>query len=222
MSAPREAAVIVDRVATDRGELVLRRAGDAFEIVSNGTFLMDTRDGRSERLLVTAALDRCPAPARVLVAGLGVGFSLNAALSDSRVSGVTAVEIEPALLRWHATHLAAYSGDALGDPRVEVVVCDVLDHLRTTRARYDAICLDVDNGPDWTVTPSNRSLYDDAGTALLASRLAPGGVLSVWLAAPSAAYRRTVARRLQDVISLEVPVERGAPDVVLLGRRPFG
>jgi len=93
---------VIARVGTPRGELVLRRAGDGVELISNGTVLMDTCDGRSERLLVEAALGRHDAPQDVLPGGLGVGFSLLAALSDTRVRHVTVAEIEPALVEWHA------------------------------------------------------------------------------------------------------------------------
>ena len=101
---------VVARVTTERGELVLRRVGDDFEVISNGTFLMDTRDGRSERLLVDAALQRHPAPREVLIGGLGVGFSVVAALADAPVDRVTVVEVEQAVVDWHDTHLADVSG----------------------------------------------------------------------------------------------------------------
>ena len=91
---PSGASRVLERVATRRGELVLRRSGTEFEIISNGVFLMDTRDGRSERLMVTAALARCPATApEVLICGLGVGFALAEAVSQARVTRVDVVEI---------------------------------------------------------------------------------------------------------------------------------
>src|SRR5262249_21401732 len=91
-------SMIVARAQTPRGELALRRDGAHFEIISNGVFLMDTRDGRSERLLATVALDVHPAPRRVLVGGLGVGFTLGAVLADPRVAAVTVVEVEPVIV----------------------------------------------------------------------------------------------------------------------------
>jgi spermidine synthase len=139
--------VVLERVTTPRGELVLRRDGAHFEVISNGVFLMDTRNGSSERRLVSAALERHPAPVRVLIGGLGVGFSLLEALSDERVARIDVVEIEPAVVDWHRTHLARYSSGALDQSRVSLIPGDVTEHLRTTTARYDVICLDVDNGP---------------------------------------------------------------------------
>ena len=149
-------SVTVERLDTPRGELVLRRDGDHHEIVSNGTFLMDTRDGRSERELVRAAV-RGPG-ARVLVGGLGVGFSLAEALALDPAA-VTVVEIEPAVLRWNREHLG--QAELLDDPRVTVVLDDLAAFLARDRQEYDAICLDVDNGPEWTVTVDNAALYGD-------------------------------------------------------------
>ena len=162
-------SVTVERLDTPRGELVLRRDGDHHEIVSNGTFLMDTRDGRSERELVRAAV-RGPG-ARVLVGGLGVGFSLAEALTLDPAA-VTVVEIEPAVLRWNREHLGR-SG-VLDDPRVTVVVDDLAAFLARDRQDYDAVCLDVDNGPEWTVTVDNAALYGDPGLSAVDRRLAPG------------------------------------------------
>jgi spermidine synthase len=208
--------VIIDRVTTDRGELVLRRDGEHLEVISNGTFLMDTRNGESERLLITAALAAHADPHSILIGGLGVGFSLAEAIRDQRLETVTVVEIEPTILAWHDTHLAPLTAAALADRKVTVVVADLLEQLRATPDRYDVICLDIDNGPDWTVTPGNAPLYDDAGTALLASRLASGGVLGVWSAAASSAYASTLRRHFARVEVHEVAVRRGEPDVVMI------
>jgi spermidine synthase len=208
--------VVLDRLVTERGELVLRRIGEHYEVISNGTFLMDTRDGRSERLLVTAALAAHPAPRSVLIGGLGVGFSLAETLRDSRLDRVTVVEVEEGIVRWHRQRFGPLTGAALRDPRCTIEVADLIDHLRTTADRYDVICLDIDNGPDWTVTESNASLYDDAGTAVVASRLNPGGVMSVWSASPSPSYRSVLSRHFDDVAEHEVDMPRGGPDVVLV------
>jgi spermidine synthase len=213
--------VILDRVTTPRGELVLRQAGDHLEVISNGVFLMDTRDGRSERLLVDAALRRHDDPAEVLIGGLGVGFSLVAALEDARVEHATVVEIEPTIVTWHtAGPLSAYSAHALDDPRTEVIVADLAEHLADAHGRYDIVCLDVDNGPDWTVTDANTALYGDAGTALVVESLRSGGVLAVWSARESPEYERRLRVHLDQVAVLMVPVDRGEPDVVYVGTNP--
>jgi spermidine synthase len=199
--------IVVDRVLTPRGELVLRREDEHFEVISNGVFLMDTRDGRSARLLVTAALDAHPDPRSLLIGGLGVGFSLAEAVADNRLERITVVEIEAALADWYATQLG---GTAHHDPRVSIVIGDVAERTET----YDVICLDVDNGPDWTVTETNRGLYDAAGTAALISRLDHGGVLAVWSAHEVPSYEGILRQQFRSVRVLTVDVPRGEPDVV--------
>jgi len=198
------------------GELVLRRGDDGhFEIISNGTFLMDTRDGRSERLLVDAALAACPAPApRLLIGGLGVGFSLAAAVRHPHVAAVTVVEIEPAVIAWHARFLSPTPDD----PRITVVNADLVCWLGAAPERFDVLCLDVDNGPHWTVRDENRELYGDTGPDRLHGALAAGGVLAVWSAARVPAFEARLARRFSTVEVHEVPVARGAPDVVYVMR----
>jgi spermidine synthase len=212
--------VVVERVTTPRGELVLRRCGAHFELISNGVFLMDTRGGRSERVLVRAGLEDRPHPARLLIGGLGVGFTLVAALNDSRVRAVSVVEVEPSLIRWHETYLAKFTGGALDDPRVVVVVDDLPAYLRRTSKVFDVICLDIDNGPDWTVTADNAWLYTAEGTRILAHRLAPSGGLAVWSATSSPAYQRLLQCHFCDVRALDVAAAHGGPDIVFIARKP--
>ncbi|MGI9001635.1 MAG: spermidine synthase [Pseudonocardia sp.] len=212
---------VVERVAGHCGELVLLRRGTHHEIVANGVFLMDTRGGASERLLVTAAADRMPEPGRMLIAGLGVGFSLAAALAHCAVGEVHVVERESAVLRWNRGPLAPVHGDALAHPRTHSYEADVVTWLtEAAESSLDAICLDVDNGPDWLVTAGNAWLYGIDGLRAAARVLSPGGVLAIWSAAPSPALVVRLADRFTEVATLEVPVPRGKPDVVVLGRRP--
>lgn len=220
-------AQTVERAEGVGGELALRRDGEHFEIISNGTFLMDTRNGESERLLVRGALEALgadggrPGPYRVLVGGLGVGFTLAEAVASEAVGQVVVVEREPVLLAWHRTHLAPFSSGALTAPGVEVVRADLLTWLRTRDEaveEFDVACLDVDNGPDWTVTPGNAALYGDEGLDLLARCLAPAGVLAAWSAHTSPAFEERLGRWFDDVQTLYVPVARGEPDVVFLAR----
>ena len=210
-------SVTVERLDTPRGELVLRLDGDRHEVISNGTFLMDTRDGRSERELVRAAV-RGPG-ARVLVGGLGVGFSLAEALALDPAA-VTVVEIEPAVLRWNREHLG--QAELLDDPRVTVVLDDLAAFLTRDRQEYDAICLDVDNGPEWTVTVDNAALYGDSGLSAVDRRLAPGGRLAVWSAHRAPAFEARLRERYRTVETRQIPVARGEPDVVWVvsGPRP--
>ncbi|GGO85504.1 spermidine synthase [Wenjunlia tyrosinilytica] len=219
--------VTVDRRDGPHGEVALRRRGDgpdaAYEIIANGCFLMDTGDGRSERLLVNAAMDALlpgTAEPSVLIGGLGVGFSLAEAAARPGWARITVVEREQAVVDWHRQgHLAPFSRGALDDPRVEIVLADLVGHIRTTRETFDALCLDIDNGPDWTVTDDNSGLYGPTGLAALHTRLTPGGVLAVWSAQPSAPFEERLRERFTDVVTLEVPVDRGVPDVVHIARR---
>ncbi|MEU9075686.1 spermidine synthase [Kitasatospora sp. NPDC004745] len=226
----REAVSTVDRREGPFGEVVLRRRGRHFEIIANGCFLMDTADGRSERLLIQAALDELDRTAdgatagrpSVLIGGLGVGFSLAHAAAEPRWGRIAVVERENAVIDWHRSGpLGAFSAGALQDERVRVLHADLLEYLAAADGeRYDALCLDIDNGPDWTVTDSNAGLYGADGLAVLWHRLQPGGVLAVWSAQPSAAFEEALrAAGFSGVATLEIPVSRGVPDVVHLARR---
>lgn len=222
--------VTVDRREGPYGEVVLRRRGGGpsdeavFEIIANGCFLMDTSDGRSERLLIRTALDALPAdrpsPA-LLIGGLGVGFSLVEAAAEPRWGRIAVVEREAAVIDWHRDGpLAAVSAGALADPRTEILHTDLVEWLRTGPETYDALCLDIDNGPDWTVTEGNDGLYSPTGLAACAARLAPGGVLAVWSARPSPAFERSLRNAgFTRVRTEEVTVARGVPDVVHLAVR---
>ncbi|MEX0173151.1 spermidine synthase [Streptomyces sp. LMG1-1-1.1] len=222
MSSP----LTLDRREGPYGEVVLRRRGDHFEIIANGTFLMDTSDGRSERLLIDAAMAALPADARagatVLVGGLGVGFSLAHAAADPRWGRIAVAEREGAIIEWHRQGpLAALSAAALADPRTVILHTDLMDYLRTSTDTYDALCLDIDNGPDWTVTEDNESLYSAEGLAACAARLNPGGVLAVWSARPSADFEESLRNAgFSGVRTEEIPVARGVPDAVHLAVRP--
>lgn len=224
MTATYDTPVVIDRRQGPYGEVVLRRHGALLQIIANGCFLMDTSDGRSERLLVDAArdaLDARPEPS-VLIGGLGVGFSLAHAAADARWGRITVVEREPAIVDWHREGpLAELSATALADPRTEIVEDDLLGYVNEISDTFDALCLDIDNGPGWTVTEGNASLYGETGLASCARALKPGGVLAVWSAQPSPEFEGTLRNAgFQRVRTEEIPVARGVPDVVHLAVRP--
>jgi spermidine synthase len=123
-------------------------------------------------------------------------------------------------VRWHRRHLARWSADAMDDPRVEVVTADLGDWLRSAADRYDAICLDVDNGPEWTVTVDNEALYGKAGLDALARRLVPDGTLAVWSSNAAAGFEALLWSRFATVHTRLLSVARGEPDVVYVARRP--
>ncbi|MFB7655335.1 MULTISPECIES: spermidine synthase [unclassified Streptomyces] len=223
----REAPEVLDRREGPYGEVVLRRHGALLQIIANGCFLMDTSDGRSERRLVDAAADALagsggPAAPHLLIGGLGVGFSLAHAAADPRWGRIAVVEREPAVIDWHRDGpLSALSGRALADPRAEIVETDLVTYVNETSDTYDALCLDIDNGPGWTVTEGNDGLYGPSGLAGCARLLRPGGVLAVWSAQPSPEFEETLRNAgFQQVRTEEIPVARGVPDVVHLGVGP--
>jgi spermidine synthase len=212
---------VLERVSGCCGELVLQRRDGHYEIVANGVFLMDTRSSESERLQVTAAADRMPAPGRILIGGLGMGFSLVEALAHPRVSEVHVLEREPAVLRWNRGPLAPVNGDALSDPRVRTHEADVVQWLaKAPTGALDAICLDVDNGPGWLLSPGNAWLYGDDGLRTAARVLSPDGVLTIWSAAPAPTLVARMDEYFTEVDVTEVAVPRGEPDVIVQGHAP--
>ncbi len=211
----------IDRVRTERGELVLRQTSHHFEIISNGVFLMDTSDGTSERLLIDAAISRvCTPSPRLLIGGLGVGFSLIRATAHPTLAAIDVVEIEKTVIGWHEQHLRHLTGEALADPRVRLTESDILDWLERATDPYDAICLDTDNGPNWLVFDTNKHVYAQRGLSLTYDRLAPGGVLAVWSASRDTAYEGRLRVWFDDVEVLETAHPSGTADVVYVARRP--
>jgi spermidine synthase len=203
---------VLARVAGVCGELVLRRAGSHHEIIANGVFLMDTRNGESERLMVRAAADRMPQGGRLLVGGLGVGFSLREARAHPSVGEIVVVEREPAVIEWNTVFLG--NADVLADPRVRVVQDDLVTWLPGA-GTFAALCLDIDNGPEWTIDEGNAALYSPG---FLADALVPGGVLAVWSAGKAPAFVAALSERFGSVETLEIPVPRGEPDLVFLAQ----
>lgn len=206
------------------GELVLREVGDGHhEVISNGVFLMDTRDGRSERGLVelaVAALGEEAADLHVLLGGLGVGFSLGAALATASVRAVTVVEVEPAVVDLVRATTGARTGANLEDPRVELLVGDLYDVLASATTPVDVVCIDVDNGPGWVVGDGNRRLYDEHGLRLVRAALRPGGVCAIWSSHDDTAFVARLRRLVGPVRVHTFDVPRGEPDRVWVAQRP--
>ena len=217
-------AQLIEQRTGAYGDVALRRRGGHYEIIANGCFLMDTSDGRSERLLVRAALDAVAEPqgVRILIGGLGVGFSLAEAAADARLGEIVVVEREQAVIDWHLgddAPLRSFAGTGHTDPRTRIVHEDLADHLSAAHSHsaYDVLCLDVDNGPDWRVTEDNADLYGTEGIVAMASALTEHGVLAVWSAARADAFEHLLHAHFARVEVLEAPVlGRGEPDVIYL------
>jgi spermidine synthase len=199
--------------------MALMRRGRELVIRVDGRELMGSAVHASEDALadLTCARLADPGRARVLVGGLGMGFTLAAALRGVGQGGrVVVAELVPAVVRWNRGPLAAVAGNPLADPRAEVFEGDVADLLRRPAARWDAILLDVDNGPSGLTRPANDWLYSPAGLDTARAALADGGVLGVWSAFPDARFTRRMRRAGFDV---EVVEERARG--VKGGRRHF-
>jgi spermidine synthase len=205
---------VLERRQTADGELVLRRRGEQLELIMNGVFLMSTSNGISERELVRAAGAR----GRLLIGGLGAGYSLAAAVGEPDVNDVIVVESEPGIIAWNHTYFRPYNQGALDDPRVTVVHADIGDYLAGQPAAFDGICLDTDNGPDWLSRPGNAALYREAGLGRLRDLLRPGGRLAIWAAHESAEFADLLGSVFGGAHVIRIPVERGPDDVIYVAR----
>jgi spermidine synthase len=179
------------------GELSLMRRGGEFSIRIGAEELMNSRRGGSEEALATIACGKIAARARprILIGGLGMGFTLRAALRALDDSArVEVAELVPAVAQWAEGPMAEIFAGSLDDPRVKIELADVAEIIRATASRYDAILLDVDNGPEGMTRAANDRLYDARGLAAARAALKVGGVLAVWSARPD----RRFAQRLGD------------------------
>ncbi len=175
------------------GELKLFRRGADFMIVLDRAELMNSRMSGSEAALATMACERLgvrKAP-HLLIGGYGMGFTLRAALAAlGRQAIVTVAELVPEVIAWARGPMHDMTGGSLSDRRVRLVEGDVADLIAGGRQAYDAILLDVDNGPDGLTRAGNDRLYSRDGLAAAKAALRPGGVLAIWSAAPDAAFTR--------------------------------
>lgn len=189
------------------GELRLMRRGEEFSIRLDANELMNSRLGGSEEALATLACQKLagrPRP-RVLVGGLGMGFTLRAALKVfGDDSTIEVAELVPEVIDWGRGEMAGLFGDSLTDPRVSILQRDVGELIRAGAGRYDAILLDVDNGPEGLSRPANDQLYDSRGLSDARAALRGGGVLAVWSSGPDDSFTKRLRR--SDFVVNEVPV----------------
>jgi spermidine synthase len=209
----------------EAGTLRLMRRGTEFSIQLDRTELMNSRLFGSEEALARLAAERVAGVAapRVLIGGYGMGFTLRAALDHLPPKAtITVAEIVPAVLEWARGPMAELTGGSLDDLRVTIRAADVAALIRERVNAYDAILLDVDNGPDGLTRAANDRLYDAAGLAAARAALRPRGVLAVWSAHPDAAFTRRLGQAgftVEDVAT-RARGKRGARHVIwLAGRR---
>ncbi len=183
------------QIPGEAGELRLKRRGSEFSIMLGSNELMNSRLSGSEEALATLSYDKLkgrPRPS-ILIGGLGMGFTLRAALAVvPNDATVVVAELVPAVVSWARGPMAEVFKGCLDDPRVGIHQGDVSELIRSSRAKFDAILLDVDNGPDGLTRQSNDGLYDFAGLKAAREALRPGGVLAVWSSGPDASFTRRV------------------------------
>ena len=210
----------------DGGELRLKRRGEEYSIMSGTIELMNSRLSGSEKALASLAIARLggrPAP-RILIGGLGMGFTLRAALADLGPQAQVAVaELVPAVVAWARGPMAHLFAGCLDDPRVSVHETDVARLIAEPAGGWDAILLDVDNGPDGLNRTANDGLYGFSGLKAARAALRPGGVLAVWSAAPDRAFARRLAEvgfKVEEVMVRAHRPGRGARHTIWLATRP--
>jgi spermidine synthase len=189
---------LIDTASAPGGaDLRLFRHDRDFMIVVGGNELMSTRRWGSEVALAEMAIDRLgDAPAaHVLIGGYGMGFTLRAALARLGARArVTVVELVPSIIEWARGPMAELTAGCLDDPRLALEIGDVGEAIVEGPGLYDAILLDVDNGPDGLVREDNNVLYTSRGLRAARAGLRPGGVLAIWSAAPDPAFRRKLEK----------------------------
>ncbi|MDB5456882.1 MAG: hypothetical protein JWP92_2467 [Caulobacter sp.] len=209
----------------DGGELRLMRRGGEYSIMSGSIELMNSRLSGSEEALATLTCGPLAnrAKPRVLIGGLGMGFTLRAAQAALGVDAeIVVAELVPAVVAWARGPLGGVFGDSLADPRTSIHEGDVGALIASSQDAYDAILLDVDNGPHGLSRKGNDGLYDPRGLAAARAALRPGGVLAVWASAPDSGFTQRLKRAGYAVEEAKVRAHRGrgARHVIWLATAP--
>ena len=206
-------------------EIRLYKRGEEFMILLPTDELMSSRMRASEERLATMTLERLgehPAP-RMLIGGYGMGFTLRAALAAApQRARITVAELLPEIVEWARGPMAELTAGCLDDPRVTLEVRDVAETIAFDVGHFDAILLDVDNGPDGVVRKENDRLYSRAGLATTFGALRPGGVLAVWSAKSDSGFTRRLRGAGFEVEMVTVkarPNGKGPRHVIWFARR---
>ncbi len=197
--------IVLSRVVTPQGELQLQQLVEideknhpVYEIIFNGVFLMASYNELSEKKLATLAIEPLASERQdiqILVGGLGIGYSLRAALGCDGIQAVDVVEIEEHIITWAKSLFSKLNGYACFDPRVNLIRMDLGDYILKVEKTYDSIILDVDNGPSWLALGSNQRLYEKPALLKIKNLLRDGGVFAVWAAQQCPAFQK----RLEEV-----------------------
>ena len=212
------------KVPGGREELRLKQRGGEFSIMLGANELMNSRLSGSEEALARLCCARISGrkQPRMLIGGLGMGFTLRAALAGLRQDATVVVaELVPSVVAWARGPMAELFAGSLDDPRVKIREADVVDVIRSGKGIYDAILLDVDNGPDGLSRGANDRLYDMKGLAAARAALTPGGVLAVWSAHPDRGFAARLRQSGFDVeeVNTRARGKRGARHVIWLAAR---
>jgi spermidine synthase len=203
----------------DGTEFVLQRRGEEWMVRAGSHLLMSSRSHGSENELAAQAQSRVANPSRILVGGLGLGFTLRAVLDRaSPTTRVTVAELVPELVAWNKEHVGALANHPLADPRCEVIVGDVFEIIQQASHTFDVILLDVDNGPVAVSHDKNKRLYSPHGIAACRRALRPGGVLALWAAGVDERYQRDLerARFTVEVVKVRAAQSGKARHVIFL------
>lgn len=205
-------------------ELRLKRRGAEFSIMLGTNELMNSRLSGSEEALATLSCQRIGGrkQPKILIGGLGMGFTLRAALAALDAdAAVTVAELVPAVVAWARGPMSEIFAGCLEDPRVTIQEADVGQVIRTEKAAWDAILLDVDNGPEGIVYRGNDQLYSASGLATALTALKPGGVLAVWSQGLDSSFTRRLKQAgfAVEEINIRAHGKRGARHVIWIAAK---
>lgn len=220
---PKQVERIVDSVRMPDGtQFVLSQEGDDWMVRVAGRMLMSSKVVDSEDALAEEAFERAGDLEEILVGGLGLGFTLRAALDLAPPDAfVTVAELVPKVVEWNRRHVGVLNEHPLCDERVEVVEGHVLELIQGASERFDVILLDVDNGPVALSSADNDALYSASGLNACHKALAPDGILAVWSSGASSRFERAMKKAHFEVEVLKVGARAGsrAHHVIFIGRR---
>jgi len=214
------------RVPGADAELRLMRRGAEFSMMLGQNELMNSRLSGSEEALATLACRRIEAVKRpnLLIGGLGMGFTLRAALAvlgpDARI---TVAELVPAVIAWARGPMASIFAESLDDPRASILNADVIEVIQSHASAFDAILLDVDNGPEGLIRKANDALYDLTGLKAVRRALRRGGVLAVWSSGPHPLFSKRLGDAgfaVDEVAVRATTKRRGARHVIWFATKP--